>query len=143
MAFVHPFKKYNYILTIESIGSIGFSEVSAPEISMDPIEYREGNYTSSISNRYQGLMKYGNVTLKWGATNDKNVFFWIDTAKSSTIDRHDVTITLNGDDKRTVAEWTLKNAFPINYTTDDFQVGGNDIAIESLELSCESITRTK
>lgn len=143
MAFVYPFKKYNYTLTIKPLGSVGFSEVSAPEFSMEPIEYREGNFTSNTVSKQQGLTKYGNVTLKWGATSDKKAFDWIAKADTGVIDRCDVTITLNGDDQKPVAEWTLSNAYPIKYSAPDFKPDGNEIAFDSLDLGCEGIIRTK
>ena len=41
MAYVYPYKKYNYIVLIDSKEVGGFSEVNAGEIITDPIEYRE------------------------------------------------------------------------------------------------------
>ena len=69
MAMVYPFKKYNYDVTIDGKAVGGFSEVSAPDISSDPIEYREGNFAVNTVGKQPGLVKYGNITLKWGMTN--------------------------------------------------------------------------
>lgn len=143
MAFVYPFKKYNYIVTISELGQAGFSEVSAPEVSQDPIEYREGNFSSNTAGKQQGLVKYGNVTLKWGTTSSKKAFDWMVQADTGTLKRCDVKITLNGDDQKPVAEWNLINALPVKYIAPDFNATGNEIAVESLELACEGIIRTK
>lgn len=39
---IYPYKKYNYKVLIDQSEEAGFSEVSAPDITADPIEYREG-----------------------------------------------------------------------------------------------------
>ena len=69
MAMVYPYKKYNYDVTIDGQSVGGFSEVSAPDISSDPIEYREGNFSVNTVGKQPGLIKYENITLKWGMTN--------------------------------------------------------------------------
>lgn len=40
---MNPYKKYNYKVLIDGNEEAGFSEVSAPDITSDPVEYREGN----------------------------------------------------------------------------------------------------
>ena len=55
MAMVYPFKKYNYDVTIDGKAVGGFSEVSAPDISSDPIEYREGNFAVNTVGKQPGL----------------------------------------------------------------------------------------
>lgn len=40
---IYPFIKNNYMVAIGSDDKAGFSEVSSPDITADPIEYREGN----------------------------------------------------------------------------------------------------
>lgn len=143
MASVYPFKKYNYIVTISELGQAGFSEVSSPEFSQDSGEYREGNFISNTTGKQQGLVKYGNVILKCGTTSSKKTFDWMIQADTGTLKRCDVQITLNGDDQKPVAEWNLINAIPVKYSAPDFNATGNEIAVDSLELECEGIIRTK
>ena len=76
MAYVYPYKKHNYIVLIDSKEVGGFSEVNAGDITIDPIEYREGIHPVNTVLKQPGLVKYGNVTLKWGlatATDRKSV----------------------------------------------------------------------
>lgn len=143
MASVYPFKKYNYIVTISELGQAGFSEVSSPEFSQVSFEYREGNFISNTTGKQQGLVKYGNVILKRGTTSSKKTFDWMVQADTGTLKRCDVKITLNGDDQKPVAEWNLINAIPVKYSAADFNATGNEIAVDSLELECEGIIRTK
>lgn len=57
--------------------------------------------------------------------------------------RKTVTITLMDDEMQEVASWQLEKAWPTKYSAPDFNATSNEVAIESLELVCEVITRTK
>lgn len=46
-------------------------------------------------------------------------------------------------DQKEVASWQLEKAWPTKYTASDFNATSNEVAIESLELACEGISRTK
>lgn len=143
MAIVYPFKKYNYKVTVGSLGDMGFSEVSGGDISFEPIEYREGNFQSSSPIKQQGIVKYGNVTLKYGLTANTALYAWLNTAQTATIKREDVKIELLGDDHKAVlATWTLQNAMPIKLALSDFSATGNELAVESVDLACEAIIRS-
>ena len=108
MAMVYPFKKYNYEVTIDGKKVGGFSEVSAPDISSDPIEYREGNFAVNTVRKQPGLVKYGNITLKWGLTDSMELYNWMKEVEGGTI----------------------------NATS-------NEVAVETLELAHEGVTRDK
>lgn len=57
--------------------------------------------------------------------------------------RKTVVITLMDDEMQEVASWQLEKAWPTKYSAPDFNATSNGVAIESLELVCEVITRTK
>ena len=42
-----------------------------------------------------------------------------------------------------VASWQLEKAWPTKYTAPDVNATSNEVAIESLELVCEGMTRIK
>lgn len=140
MAQIYPFKKYNYIMMIEKEEAAGFSEVSAPDVSVAPIEYREGNYKAG---KQPGLIKYGNITLKWGMSASMVLLNWIKDAEQGKINRKTVTIILRSDQQEELAKWTIVSAWPTKYTAPDFNSSGKETAIESLELAHEGLTRDK
>ncbi len=143
MAMVYPFKKYNYEVTIDGKVAGGFSEVSAFDISTDPIEYREGNFPVNTAGKQPGLMKYGNITLKWGMTASMELYNWMKEVEGGTIKRKTVVISLHDDLQKEIAKWTVISAWPAKYTVPDFNATGNEVAIETLELAHEGVTRDK
>ena len=113
MANTYPFKKYNYRVEIDSIDVAAFSEVSGVDASIDVIEYREGTDPINSPRKMPGMTKYGNVTLKWGMTENMSFYEWVagisNGSKASAEDRmQDVTIHLQDDAHDDIASWTLK-----------------------------------
>lgn len=144
MAIVYPFKKYNYKVTINGKEAGGFSEVSAPDISSDAIEYREGNFAVNTVGKQPGLIKYGNITLKWGMTSSMEMYNWMKEVEGGKVTRKTVVISLYDDtQKKEIANWTVNSAWPTKYTAPDLNASGNEVAIESLELAHEGIVRNK
>lgn len=148
MANIYPFKKYNYRVEIDSIDVAAFSEVSGFDASIDVIEYREGTEAINSPRKMPGLTKYGNVTLKWGMTENMSFYTWVSDitsgAKLSAEDRvKDVTITLQDDAHSPIASWTLVNAWPCKYTAPDFNASSSEIAFESVELAFEEMRRNQ
>lgn len=140
-AVVYPYKKYNYDVTIDGKSVGGFCEVSAPDISSDPIEYREGNFSANTVGKQPGLIKYGNITLKWGMTTSMDLYKWMKEVEGGTINRKTVVISLHDDKQKEIAKWTVISAWPAKYTAPDFNATSNEVAVETLELAHEGVTR--
>lgn len=145
MAFTYPFKKYNYLVEIEGITVAGFSEVSGFDANIDVIEYREGSDTINSPRKLPGLTKYGNVTLKWGMTDDVTFYEWVSQISRGEATGEDrlktVTINLQNDAHDTIATWTLNNAWPCKYVAPDFNASASEVAFESVEMAFEELLR--
>lgn len=74
---MNPYKKYNYKVLIDGNEEAGFSEVSAPDITSDPVEYRGGNMAGKTPGKQPGILKYSNVTLKRGTTESQGFVDWM------------------------------------------------------------------
>jgi phage tail-like protein len=138
----YPFTKFRYRMEIEGISVAGFSEVTGFDSSIDVTEYREGNMVPTPM-KVQGLRKYGNITLKWGTTDSKELYDWMMKGVDGFVERKTVTITLLDEMPADVASWQIINAWPCKYTVPDFNATSSEVAIETLELAHEGMTRTK
>lgn len=140
---IYPYKKYNYKVLIDQKEEAGFNEVSSPDITADPVEYREGNMAGKTPGKQPGILKYSNVTLKRGTTESHVFVDWMKEIQNGKATRKTVVITLMDDEMQEVASWQLEKAWPTKYTAPDFNATSNEVAIETLELVTEGITRTK
>ncbi|BDF71437.1 phage tail protein [Oscillospiraceae bacterium] len=145
MAMVYPFKKYNYSVQVDGRSIGGFQEITAPDVTSDPIEYRAGyapvGGVGRTDGQPSGLNRYGNVTLKWGITSSSDFYNWFKEIESGQIIRKNLTISLVDDAGTEVAKWTLESAWPTKFVAPDFNVANAENAIELIELAHEGVTR--
>ena len=136
----YPYGKFRYKVEIEGVGAGGFSEVSGFDASIDVIEYREGDMTQTPM-KIPGLKKYGNITLKNGVTENTAMYEWIIAGVNGAVKRTTLTITLLDAEEKPAASWQVENAWPTKYTAPDFNATSSEIAIETLEIAHEGMTR--
>ena len=140
-----PFRNYRFLLEIDGIVQAGFSEVTIPDTTTDPIEYREGNEPATMR-KMSGLTKYGNVSLKWGITDSSiELFNWrkmVIQGKQKDA-RRNIAIILLDEEGSPAARWEFRDAWPSKYDAPDLTAKGNDAAIESLEIVHEGMERVK
>lgn len=137
-----PYRKFRFRVEVEGIEQAGFSEVSGFDASIDVVEYREG--TDVITPRkLPGLVKYGNISLKWGVTDSMDLYEWLQECVEGTVSRKTVTIIAINEEGDDVATWQVIEAWPAKYTAPDFNATASEVAIELLELAHEGMTRTQ
>ena len=94
MATMYPKAKFRYKVEIDGMEAGGFSEVTGGDITVEPIEYREGDMSAETPIKVVGLKKYGNITLKQGMTDSRVLYEWLEPAINGDAERKTVTITL-------------------------------------------------
>lgn len=137
-----PYRNSRFLLEIDGIVQAGFSDVTIPDISTDPIEYREGNEDTTVR-KLPGLTKYGNLTLKWGITDSMELFEWrkmVIQGKTGEA-RKNIAVILQDEIGNEAARWNFKEAWPIKYDAPDLSAKGNDVAIETIEIAHEGMDR--
>jgi phage tail-like protein len=140
-----PYRNFRFKLEIDGIIQAGFSEASIPDASSDVTEYREGNETPT-ARKLPGLNKYGNVTLKWGVTDSVELYEkWRKLVEDGLVkaNRKNIAIVILAEDGSDGARWEFTNAWPNKYKAPDLTAKGNDVAIESIEISHEGMRRVK
>ncbi len=136
----YPFGKFRYRVEIDGLDAGGFSEVSGFDASIDVMEYREGDMVQTPY-KIPGLKKYGNITLKKGLTDSLVMYEWLITGVDGPVDRKTITITSLDESEQPVASWQVINAWPIKYTAPDFSATSSEVAIETIEVAHEGMTR--
>lgn len=136
----YPHGKFNFKVEIDGLEAGGFSEVSGFDASIDVIEYREGDMVQTPM-KVPGLKKYGNITLKQGLVDSTVLYDWLTAGVEGDVERKTLTITLLDIAGSPAASWQIINAWPLKYTAPDFNATSSEIAVESLEIAHEGMTR--
>ena len=140
---VYPYKKFRFKVEIDEMEAFSCAEVSGTDASIDVIEYREGDFNILTPIKLPGLVKYSNITFKWGMIDSVEMHDWLTTISDGTSEtpRRTVTITLLNETGSPASSWQLTNAWPCKYTGPDFNASASDVAFESIELAHEGMRR--
>ena len=149
----YPLTKMNFLVKVANVeGTAAFSQVTGIDATVDVIEFRQGNANSLAPVKIPGLVKHGNITLRFGYTLDSAFKTWIQECVSEVrgeMPRNDVQIELidiNGGSPQTLATaitgtrvWLLTNAWVAKYTGPELDAKTSDVAIETVELAYEEL----
>jgi phage tail-like protein len=136
--YVDPYLNFNFLVEIDGITRAAFQEVSGFDSTIDVIEHREGG-DNITPRKLPGMTKYSNIVLKWGLSDDLELYNWHRDTIQGKVQRKNGSIVLldrAGQEKR---RWNFLNAWPTKWDGPDFSAEGNDVAIETLELAHEGI----
>lgn len=132
--------KFRFKLKIDGLGTGGFSEVNSFD-TFQPTEYSAGDREAAPHLKMAGRIKYGNIILKYGMIEDRVFYDWIVKGLTGEAERKNVAVSLLDENQAEAASWKVINAWPIKYTVPDFNAASNEIAVETLELAHEGISR--
>jgi phage tail-like protein len=135
-----PFRAYNFLVEIDGIARAGFKECTGLDSTQDPIEYREGIDPIHFR-KLPGLVRYTNITLKCGITDDADLWNWRRSAIEGDVQRKNFSIVLLNDKREEKLRWNFVNAWPNRWAGPAFDASGNDVAIETLEITHEGVSR--
>jgi phage tail-like protein len=139
----HPYGRFNFLVDLGTGNTdgpdAGFQACSPIGMEIAVVEYRNGNERENAPRKLPGLTKVPDITLKRGIVGSLSLFEWIRAVRDGTVDRRTVTIQLVAEDRTPVLVWRLLRAFPVKFTTGDLDAQANEVAIESLTLTCERL----
>ena len=137
-----PLRNFRFRLEIDGIQQAGFSEVSGFDSATEAVDYREGNEPTHVR-KLPGLTKYGNVTLKWGATDSLELFAWRQQIVDGEIVRKSVAVVVVDEAGQDKARFEIADAWPSKYDPVKLNAKSNEVAIETLELVNEGVKRVQ
>ncbi|SRR5260221_8155209 len=140
MARVDPYKNFRFLLEIDGITQAGFSDCSGFGSNVSVTEYREGGDSATVR-KLPGTTSYPDITLKWGVTDSRELYDWHLKAVNGAIERKNGSIILQDDLGQEKVRWNFFTAWPSKYDAPDLAAKGNDVAIDTLTISCERMVR--
>jgi phage tail-like protein len=135
-----PFGNYRFLVEIDGITRAAFQECTGFDSTCEPKEYREGGENTTVR-KLPGLTKYSNIQLKWGMTDDSELYDWHQDIVEGDIQRKNGSIVLLNHKGEEAARWNFVRAWPTKWDGPDLNATSNDLAIELIELAHEGIKR--
>jgi phage tail-like protein len=138
---VDPFRVFNFLVELDGIAQVSFIECSGLGTTTEVIETREGGDNTTVR-KLPGKTTYTDIVLKWGMTNTTELWGWRQQIIEGNVVRKNGSIVVfDLANSSEVARWNFVNAWPSKMEGPAFNAKGNDIAINTLTLSHEGITR--
>jgi phage tail-like protein len=133
-----PYAQYNFILEIEGTTAAGFAEVGGLSMEQDIIEYREGSDTASVR-KLPGLRKYGNISLKRGYTQNRDLWNWRKTTIDGLTERKSGAVILRDEAGEPALRWEFREGWVSKYEGPALKATANEAAMESIEIAVEDV----
>jgi phage tail-like protein len=138
MARNDPYAQYNFILEIEGTTAAGFAEVGGLSMEQDIIEYREGSDTATVR-KLPGLRKYGNISLKRGYTQNRELWEWRKTTIDGLTERKSGAVTLRDEAGEPALRWEFREGWVSKYEGPALKATANEAAMDSIEIAVEDV----
>jgi phage tail-like protein len=138
MARNDPYAQYNFILEIEGTTAAGFAEVGGLSMEQDIIEYREGSDTATVR-KLPGLRKYGNISLKRGYTQNRELWEWRKTTIDGLTERKSGAVILRDEAGEPALRWEFREGWVSKYEGPALKATANEAAMESIEIAVEDV----
>lgn len=136
-----PYRQYNFKLDVGNGVEGHFTECSGLSVKVQTISYREGG-VGQIVHKMPGPIEYADVTLRYGLTTSTALWDWFMKTLRGQLERRSISIAVLGDDGVTpVVQWNLDGAWPSAWRGAPLDALGREVAIESLTITFESLSR--
>jgi phage tail-like protein len=140
-----PYAQFNYLVDLGTGPTdgpeAGFQECSEIGMSVDVVEYRNGNEKENAVRKLTGLNRVPDVTLKRGIIGSLNLYQWLDQIRNGdagalrTVQIH----LLNEDHTATVLTWKLHRARIVKHVCGPFNAKSSEVAMEEMTLAYERL----
>ena len=135
------FKKFKYVVEIDKVKNSGFQKCSELSFEVANVEQHEGG--ALIPNKSPGRVKFTDVTLERGATQDKDLYDWAREvaraeANSGLVDpqfKRTLDVVQQDRDGTTLARWRLHNAWPVKFVAGAWDNEADENVITSITLT--------
>jgi len=140
-----PYAQFNFLVDlgtgVTDGPEAGFQECSGISMSVDVIEYRNGNEKENQPRKLTGLARVADVTLKRGIIGSLSLYKWIDQIRNGDpAALRTVVIQLQNEDHTAIVmTWKLLRARIIKHVSGPFNAKGTDVAIEQMTLAYERL----
>ncbi len=134
----YPIPAYRFRVTVGD-EVMAFSQVSGLTAGREVIDYKDG-----MGGRFRTLGQTTDVdfTLSRGVVSGQSqLWLWLNSALGNQIEKKDISISLtNESGTKLFVTWNVMNAFPTSLSAPEFDATSNEVALEELSLSADSLS---
>ncbi|MEO8555725.1 MAG: phage tail protein [Actinomycetota bacterium] len=139
-----PYAQFNFLVDLGAGADgpqAGFQECGEIGMSVDVIEYRNGNEKENGVRKLTGLARYPDVVLKRGVIGSLDLYQWLNEIRDGNVAAYrTVTVKLMNEDHTSVVQtWKLLRARIIKHVSGPFNARHSAVAIEELTLAYERL----
>ena len=145
VARTDPYAQFNCLVDLGT-GSTegpqaGFQECSEIGMSVDVVEYRNGNDKANDVRKLTGLARYPDVTLRRGVIGSLDLYEWLNEIRNGDQAAYrTVTVQLMTEDHTAVVQtWKLLRARIVKHVSGPFNARVSTVAMEELTLAYERL----
>jgi phage tail-like protein len=135
-----PYRGFNFLVEIDGITQAGFQDCSGLDSQTGSIDYREGADPNHVR-KLTGLNSFTPISLKRGITDSDELWKWRLTAVNGRTERRNGSVVLLDENGAEKIRWNFTQAWPSKWTGPAFNATGNAVAVETLEITHEELTR--
>jgi phage tail-like protein len=138
---VDPYAAFAFKVEVDGVVHGAFTDVGGLDTTIEVTEFAEGGHRPS--KKLPGKVKYSNITLKYGLTDDMFFSDWIRDAANGNIRRLGgsiIVLDLQGNEK---VRWNFREAWPTSWKGPTLAAKGNEYAIEEIDLAHEGVERAR
>ena len=136
---IDPFRGFNFRIELDNTSVAAFRECGGLTMSTDSVDYREGTDRPLTVRKLPGLSKTSNVTMKRGITVNEDLWNWYKNLLNGVPDRRNGAIVLQDEQHNDVMRWNFENGWICKWEGPELNANGNDVAIETIELTHEGL----
>jgi phage tail-like protein len=140
-----PYAQFNFLVDLGTGDTdgphAGFQECSEIGMSVDVVEYRNGNEKENGVRKLTGLARYPDVTLKRGIIGSLDLYQWLDDIRNGNQAalRTVVVQLMNEDHSAVVQEWKLIRARAVRHVSGPLNAKDSNVAMEEVTLAYERL----
>ncbi len=140
-----PLVSFNFFVTIGPIQA-AFRECHGLGSENEVVEYKASDqFGKDVYQKQPGKLKWENISLKRGITNDLALWEWRKKVEEGKIEaaRQNGTIVMYDQTGAAVASWNFENAWPCKLSGPSLNAQTNEVAIEEVVIAHEKLVRTQ
>lgn len=138
---VDPYRSFNFLVELDNIAQASFTDCTGLGSTTEIIETREGGDNTTVR-KLPGKTSYSDITLKWGLTTSMELWNWrLQIVNGNVIRKNGSIVVFDLANHSEVTRWDFVAAWPTKWEGPAFNARGADIAIDTLVIAHEGLTR--